>query len=41
MKGTVYYGLNDNNMLIERIHELTATEDTNVVTRKQVLAWTE
>ena len=34
------HGLNDNNMLIGIIHELSAIKYTSIVTSEQVLAWT-
>ena len=39
LKEHLIHGLNDNDMLIEIIHALTAMKDMSIVTNEQVLAW--
>ena len=39
LKDHFIYGLNDNEMLIEIMYELTDIKDMNVVSSEQVLAW--
>ena len=39
LKKQLIHGLNDDNMLIDIIHELTTIKDLSVVTREQVVVW--
>ena len=39
LKEQLIHGLNDDNMLIDIIHELTTIKDPSVVTKEQVVAW--
>ena len=39
LKEQLIHGLNDDNMLINIIHELSTIKDPNVVTREQVVTW--